>query len=152
MKRRNLGWAWKGDEADQWLRKNDPKFQPKRRGPRKPSGSKKERRLQKRRNRLLYAPGEIFYVSKRWQKLRRTVLETYGRKCMQCDRVTGEMHVDHIKPRSKFPELSLTFDNLQVLCRDCNMAKMHYHSTDYRNDSIARDIDLDMALAARSIL
>jgi 5-methylcytosine-specific restriction endonuclease McrA len=33
------------------------------------------------------------------------------------------MHVDHIKPRRKYPHLALVFDNLQVLCHDCNHGK-----------------------------
>jgi 5-methylcytosine-specific restriction endonuclease McrA len=96
---------------------------------------------------LLHASGEIFYDSKPWLKMRIKVFAAYGRKCMKCDRVDGEMHIDHIKPRSKFPELSLTFENLQVLCRDCNLEKMHYHSTDYREDSTARDLDLETVRA-----
>lgn len=52
------------------------------------------------------------------------------------------MHVDHVIPRSKRPELSLTFSNLQVLCRHCNLEKMNYNSNDYREDSVSRDLDL----------
>ena len=33
------------------------------------------------------------------------------------------LEVDHIKPRSTHPELALDFDNLQVLCHDCNQGK-----------------------------
>lgn len=43
-----------------------------------------------------------------------------------------QMHVDHIKPRAKFPELALVLDNLQVLCRDCNLGKRHLDETDWR--------------------
>ncbi len=58
----------------------------------------------------------------RWAKLRRAVLRHYGNFCMRCG-ITGKMHVDHIKPASKFPELRYVFDNLQVLCPDCNQWK-----------------------------
>jgi len=47
-----------------------------------------------------------------------------------------QIHVDHIKPRSKFPELELVFDNLQVLCDDCNIGKSNVDSTDFRPSGI----------------
>jgi 5-methylcytosine-specific restriction endonuclease McrA len=116
--------------------------------------SERERKkLRKRaRRRLLHAHGDVFYNSKQWQKMRIKVLAVYGRKCMKCDRVDGAMHIDHIKPRSKFPELSLTFDNLQVLCPDCNIEKWNYHATDYRDESAGRDLDLQTVAELRNWL
>lgn len=71
-----------------------------------------------------------FYESVRWQRLRYETLRKY-RKCCLCG--SGErLHVDHIKPRSKFPELALDSDNLQVLCAACNLAKSNRDSIDYR--------------------
>ena len=43
-----------------------------------------------------------------------------------------ELHVDHIKPRSKHPELELDINNLQILCKDCNLGKSNTDSIDYR--------------------
>jgi len=46
--------------------------------------------------------------------------------CQECGRRIRndyDLTVDHIKPRSKFPEFSLDNSNLQVLCRRCNSAK-----------------------------
>jgi len=46
--------------------------------------------------------------------------------CKRCrKRVTEKKNlaVDHIKPRSKYPELALARENLQILCRRCNSAK-----------------------------
>ena len=76
-----------------------------------------------------------FYGSSEWKKLRYRVLKTYGTRCMCCgaDPVPGKPpHVDHIKPRSRFPELELSFDNLQVLCGDCNEGKSAWDKTDWR--------------------
>ena len=42
------------------------------------------------------------------------------------------LHVDHIKPRSKYPELALDPNNLQVLCKDCNLGKSNLYNTDWR--------------------
>lgn len=75
-----------------------------------------------------YRPGmrSEFYQTRQWRELRWQVLVKHGAICKVCG-VTPEhgaiMHVDHIKPRSKFPDLELVFDNLQVLCEDCNIGK-----------------------------
>lgn len=73
-----------------------------------------------------------FYLSDEWITLKTSVLRHYGCKCMKCYVTNVEMHVDHIKPRSKHPKLELVFDNLQVLCRDCNMEKSNLNEIDYR--------------------
>ncbi len=71
-----------------------------------------------------------FYESMRWQRLRYSTLKKY-RKCCLCGSA-DRLHVDHIKPRSKFPELAHDPDNLQVLCAACNLAKSNRDSSDYR--------------------
>lgn len=73
-----------------------------------------------------------FYASKRWKQLRFKVLLKYGRRCMLCYSESGEMHVDHIRPRSRRPDLQLQLENLQVLCRDCNLGKSNLDDTDLR--------------------
>jgi 5-methylcytosine-specific restriction endonuclease McrA len=75
-----------------------------------------------------------------WKELRYLALTLYGRKCQCCG--TGEksgkkLHVDHIKPRSKFPELQWDLSNLQVLCEDCNMGKGVWDETDWRELAVA---------------
>lgn len=74
-----------------------------------------------------------FYETREWQELRYKILKKYGRKCMVCFRTNIELHVDHIKPISKFPELKLEESNLQVLCRDCNLGKGNKDTIDWRN-------------------
>ncbi len=73
-----------------------------------------------------------FYDSREWLTLRYRVLLKYGRKCMLCFTVDGEMHVDHVVPRSKAPELELEESNLQVLCKACNLGKSNLDQTDFR--------------------
>ena len=73
-----------------------------------------------------------FYMSDVWRTIRKQVLLTYGDQCMKCKRTKLVAHVDHIKPRSLFPELELDFDNLQVLCKKCNIKKSNTDQTDYR--------------------
>jgi 5-methylcytosine-specific restriction endonuclease McrA len=73
-----------------------------------------------------------FYETREWKELRYLALRTYGPMCQLCGATKTELHVDHIKPRSKFPELQLKLDNLQILCRDCNLGKSNLYADDWR--------------------
>lgn len=42
-----------------------------------------------------------------------------------------KMHVDHIKPKSKYPELMYLKSNLQILCASCNSSKSDYDGDDW---------------------
>lgn len=79
-----------------------------------------------------HKPKDSFYASKEWLQLRYMTLSKYGSICQCCGAVKAQMHVDHIKPRSKFPELALDPNNLQVLCWQCNKGKSNRDSTDWR--------------------
>jgi len=91
--------------------------------------SKKEKRKKK------IKPSKSFYKSRGWLELRYRVLRVYRAKCMCCGRTPQEhnivVHVDHIKPRSKFQHLELNFDNMQILCADCNLGKSNIDNTDW---------------------
>lgn len=79
--------------------------------------------------------GKSFYKSDEWRSLRYAALREAGGKCQCCgQRPTKDnpLHVDHIKPRSKWPWLSLDPDNLQVLCADCNLGKSNTDCIDWR--------------------
>lgn len=73
-----------------------------------------------------------FYESRAWLSLRFKILQKYGRVCALCQTTKGSMHVDHIKPRSLYPELELESKNLQVLCRQCNLGKGNKSERDFR--------------------
>lgn len=73
-----------------------------------------------------------FYQSGDWQRLRYAALKHYGRRCALCGQVKTELHVDHVKPRSKYPHLALKLNNLQILCRACNLGKGNWDETDWR--------------------
>ena len=55
--------------------------------------------------------------------LRRRVIERDGYYCVYCDEdlKDGEIHLDHVIPESQGGET--VFNNLQVTCRKCNLAK-----------------------------
>ncbi len=76
-----------------------------------------------------------FYQSRLWLDLRYQALKKNSGMC-QCCGARGEasnpLQVDHIFPRSKFPNMALLLSNLQVLCRDCNQGKSNRDLTDWR--------------------
>jgi len=100
----------------------------------KPVEKKKKLNFNKPIKRKKKKSNHNFYSTPEWRKIRYEVLRKYGAICMCCgarppDKV---IHVDHIKPRSKRPDLELKFNNLQVLCEDCNLGKSNTDSIDYR--------------------
>jgi len=82
-------------------------------------------------------PSAAFYRTSEWQSLRYFMLKRRGNNCECCGRGPKDdvsIHVDHIMPRSFVPFLSLNPTNLQILCRDCNLAKSNIDATDWRPD------------------
>lgn len=72
-----------------------------------------------------------FYSTKEWKLLREKVFDLFGYKCMKCGS-EDFLCVDHIKPRSLFPEFELDINNMQILCNSCNISKSNRSFTDYR--------------------
>ena len=72
-----------------------------------------------------------FYRSPEWRILRQNFLRRRTRIegryiCDFCKNPIGhdgDITVDHIKPRSKFPDLAMNIDNLLLACRRCNSSK-----------------------------
>lgn len=67
-----------------------------------------------------------FYTSPEWLVIRKEVIREEGNVCSECkQRIASQedVTVDHIKPRSKYPDLALDRKNLRVLCRSCNSRK-----------------------------
>ena len=78
---------------------------------------------------------EQFYQSWEWKEVRYKALKLYGARCMLCGATAANgvrICVDHIKPRSLFPDLQLDINNLQILCDDCNKGKSNTDDTDWR--------------------
>ena len=70
---------------------------------------------------------ENFYQSREWRELRWKAIKKSDGKCVYCGRSRTShgivIHVDHIQPRSKRPDLALDINNLQITCEDCNLGK-----------------------------
>lgn len=118
---------------------------------------RKKRKRDKKKHLKNYSSNDGFYSSKEWRKLRYQVLRKYSAECMCCGRSKKEhnivIHVDHIKPRSKYPHLALDFQNLQLLCEDCNLGKSNIDETDWRpalDEGEQIDAALDIELLSSS--
>jgi hypothetical protein len=75
---------------------------------------------------------ENIYQSTRWADTKKVVYSLYDFKCMKCGAKDKEMHVDHICPVSKYPAMKWSINNLQLLCKGCNMEKSNVNENDYR--------------------
>ena len=82
-----------------------------------------------------------FFKSREWLELRYLALKHYGRWCMCCGAGPRQepLHVDHIKPRIRFPHLALELTNLQILCRKCNLGKSWTDQTDWREEPMTEE-------------
>lgn len=82
-----------------------------------------------------------FYSSWEWATLRKKVLNEFGARCQCCGATKDDVdsggkrvmiQVDHIKSLHHHWSKRLDQNNLQVLCRECNMGKGAWDETDHR--------------------
>ena len=80
--------------------------------------------------------------------LRRRVLERDGYYCVYCDEDLrdAEIHMDHVIPESKGGPTS--YDNLQVTCRKCNLAKGVLTESEFMNRLRTRAMNILNKLGA----
>lgn len=76
---------------------------------------------------------DAFYRTPQWRRLRMEAFLKYGRRCACCRAKNKPFHVDHIRPRSRYPHLELDLNNLQILCEDCNLGKGGWNAVDFRD-------------------
>ena len=58
---------------------------------------------------------------KGWRRIRERILARDGYCCQQCGESEGSLHIDHIVPK-RLGGSDLE-ENLQVLCKSCNLRK-----------------------------
>lgn len=86
-----------------------------------------------------------FYKSKQWQQCRASYIKSVGGLCEKClaqGRYTPATMVHHrieITPNNiNNPDITLNWNNLQALCRDCH-AEIHTHrELRYKVDDLGR--------------
>lgn len=67
-----------------------------------------------------------FLETNEWRELRYSILVRDGFRCVLCGRDASDgvkLQVDHIKPRSLYPQLEKEPSNLRTVCSDCNIGK-----------------------------
>lgn len=93
--------------------------------------SDKERRARKK----LEKERRAFYETPEWRAVRYAALERSNGCCDCCGNRGSKdtpLYGDHIIPRSIRPDLELEPDNVQILCKDCNLGKSNKYQTDWR--------------------
>ena len=80
--------------------------------------------------------------------LRRRIIERDGYYCVYCDEDLrdAEIHMDHVIPESKGGPT--TYDNLQVTCRKCNLAKGVLSESEFTNRLRTRAMNILNKLGA----
>ena len=80
--------------------------------------------------------------------LRRRIIERDGYYCVYCDEDLrdAEIHMDHVIPESKGGPT--TYDNLQVTCRKCNLAKGVLSESEFTNRLRIRALNILNKLGA----
>ena len=74
-------------------------------------------------------------VSNRYnhQQVKDSLKDEAHSKCMYCESKVGHVsyeHIEHIKPKSKYPEFTYEWDNLGLACPVCNMKKSDNYDPD----------------------
>lgn len=86
-----------------------------------------------------------FYSSKAWKETRRAYTQFKGGLCERCLAKgiyrAGDLvhHKTHITPANiNDPNITLSFDNLQLVCRDCHAAIHDKKKRRYKFDDMGR--------------
>ena len=65
---------------------------------------------------------------------KKETIDQLGMRCQKCGASAKDvkLHIDHIAPSSLFPDLNNNENNLQILCKYCNLNKGNKYIKDYR--------------------
>lgn len=64
-----------------------------------------------------------FYNSREWKEIRAQAFIRDHYTCVDCGQVGRKLEANHIKPRSKHPQLKLILSNIETLCKKCHDGK-----------------------------
>jgi len=77
-------------------------------------------------------PGQERRRHERWRhpEIKEALRSETNAKCAYCEGIVEDVsfpHVEHIKPKGRFPELAHEWMNLTTACEKCNVAKGDYY-------------------------
>ena len=91
----------------------------------------KDKAIEETQKSTMVKYSESKYLTPSYLNLRRRIFNKYKTECMKCN-ATSNLQLDHIKPVSKYPNLFLDINNMQILCKECNKEKSNINEIDYR--------------------
>jgi 5-methylcytosine-specific restriction enzyme A len=65
----------------------------------------------------------LLYQSAEWKELRKKVMHRDNYMCTKCktkNSITNSLQVEHVKPKSIYPELMFDLNNVITLCKRCH--------------------------------
>lgn len=93
------------------------------------------------------SPGDERRRCERWRhpEIKDALKRETSAKCAYCEGFVEDVsfpHVEHIRPKSKFPELAHEWSNLTTACERCNVAKGDYYEAGFELlDPYADNVD-----------
>lgn len=61
---------------------------------------------------------------KEYGEAKRFLIDRIGKYCSYCEtRINANLAIEHVRPKSKMPELALSWDNFLLACSSCNSTK-----------------------------
>jgi hypothetical protein len=66
-----------------------------------------------------------------YKEFRKLIFKKHNYTCQLCGQIGGYIHLHHIRPKAKYPELLLVKENVTVLCKDCHRL---LHKNSYLTD------------------
>ena len=87
-----------------------------------------------------------FYNSKEWQRCRAAYIEHVHGLCERCKRPGWIVHHKiYLTPENiNDPDVSLNFDNLEYLCKDCHNMEHGTYNKDYIREGLYFDENGDL--------
>lgn len=84
-----------------------------------------------------------FRSSKEYSDFRKSCFARDNYTCVLCNKFSGVLNMDHIKPFSMYPELRMVLDNVRTLCHECHKKTDTYG---YKSVLLKKQLTEDLGL------
>lgn len=83
-----------------------------------------KRRKKRNRRPTTYGAAKKLYGTVWYKEWRQKVFDRDGFQCQMCGQIGGRLECHHIRPKYRFPELTLEVSNGICLCRKCHQERV----------------------------